>query len=316
MSPSVITAVAHTPINEICALMEKHRIGSIVIVKDKAPHGIITERDIVSFIGQNGSAPLAHKRAMDLMHSPVFTMSPKQETREALQFMASKRIRRLPITDNKRLVGMITYGDIIREIQKDLADAQIKTNQLKTEVVKAQTKTNQLKTEVEKVKKESEQDGLTKVFTQKHFKGLLDNEVERVKRYGGVLSLLMIDVDHFKKINDTYGHDAGDYILVKVSDLIWKNTRKINAIGRYGGDEFSIIAPTSEVESARRLGERLRQFVEQTKFHYQGKIIRVTLSIGVGSWDKTIMDGRGLIVKADKALYKSKHAGRNAVSVE
>ena len=308
MSRSVITAPANMNISGICALMEKHRIGSIVILKDKFPLGIITERDIVSFIGQNGCNPLSYKNAGDLMHSPVFTMSPKHETREALQFMASKRIRRLPITDNKRLVGIITYGDIIREIQKDLAEAQIKTRELKSEVEKAQQKTRELKTEVAR-------DGLTKVFSQKHFKTLLEREVERVKRYGGLLCLLMIDIDHFKKINDTDGHDAGDYILVKVTELIRKHTRKINTIGRYGGDEFSIIAPISDVESARRLGERLRQFVSQTKFNYHGKIIRATLSVGVGSWDKTIIDGRGLIVKADKALYKSKHAGRNAVSV-
>jgi len=294
MSRSVITAPGNTSVQEICRLMEKHKIGSVVIVKEKTVLGIITERDIVSFIGQHGSYLLAQKKAFEVMVSPVFTMSPKHETRAAMQFMAAKRIRRLPITENKRLVGIITYGDIIREIQKDLAEAQLKTQQLKLEISR---------------------DGLTHVFTQKYFKTFLDREVERVKRYSGLLALLMVDIDHFKKINDTYGHDAGDYILVKVSELIRKNTRKINVIGRYGGDEFAVIAPISDVESAKRLGDRLRQFVEQTKFHYQGKIIRATLSIGVAGWDKSIVDGRGLIVKADKALYKSKHAGRNAVSV-
>lgn len=308
MSRSVITAPVQTAIPDICALMEKHRIGSVVITKDKMPLGIVTERDIVSFIGQNGCNSLTSKRAGDLMHSPVFTMSPKQDTREALQFMSSKRIRRLPITENKKLVGIITYGDIIREIQKELSDSQIKTEQLKNTAAK-------FKQTAEDLKKEVQIDGLTGVYTQKHFKFLLESEVERVKRYGGNLSLLMIDVDHFKRVNDTYGHDAGDYILTKVSKLIKHNTRKVNYIGRFGGDEFSVIVPVNDLESARRLGERLRQFVDQTKYNYQGQIIRATLSIGVASWDKAIIDGRGLIVKADKALYKSKHAGRNAVSV-
>ncbi len=294
MSRSVITAPKNMFVQDLCLLMEKHRIGSIVIVKDKIPLGIVTERDIVSFIGQQGCRPLAQKQAFEIMVSPVFTMSPKIDTRVAMQFMATKRIRRLPITENKRLIGIITYGDIIREIQKDLADAQLKTEQLKLEISR---------------------DGLTHAFTQKYFKTFLDREVERVKRYGGLLALLMIDVDHFKKINDTYGHDAGDYILVKVSELIRKNTRKINLIGRYGGDEFAVIAPISDVESATRLAERLRQYVWQTKFHYQGRIIRTTLSIGVAGWDKAIVEGRGLIIKADKALYMSKHAGRNKVSV-
>jgi diguanylate cyclase (GGDEF)-like protein len=287
--------------------MQKQRIGSVIIVRDKFPLGIVTQGDIVNSIAQKSCEWLSNMRAADIMKKPVRSLTPKEDLKKALQFMLDNKIRRLPIVENKKLMGIISYGDIMREVQKELAEATIKTAQLKTEI---------------------ERDGLTHFLTQKYFKKNLNQEVDRVKRYGGILSLLMIDIDHFKKINDTYGHDAGDYILQKVSFLISKNTRKVNTIGRYGGDEFAIIAPISDAESSRRLGERLRQFVAQTNFKYnekkivaegskfnQKKIIKVTVSIGVASWDKSIIDGRGLIIKADKALYLSKHGGRNLVSV-
>jgi diguanylate cyclase (GGDEF)-like protein len=293
MSRTVITADKNTTLAGICGLMEKNHVGSIVIVKEKHPAGIITERDVVNSIARGGINVLSAP-ASAIMKAPVFTMHPKQKIRSAVDFMIAKRIRRLPIVENHRLAGIITYGDILRAVQKEVADMEIQTQQLK---------------------KEMQKDGLTKFYTQKYFKIMLDREVERVKRFGGYLSLIMIDIDHFKKVNDMYGHDAGDHILHKVSLLITHNTRKINVIGRYGGDEFAIIAPISDIEGARRLGERLRQFVEQTRFNYDGKPIKVTLSVGVAAWDKHITSGRDHIIKADKALYASKRAGRNKVSV-
>jgi diguanylate cyclase (GGDEF)-like protein len=293
MSRTVVTAQKAAPVSEICRLMERNHVGSVVIVKDKHPAGILTERDVVNLIARNG-AQVLNQPAASVMKAPVITLHSKQKIKTAVDFMIAKRIRRLPIVEHGNLIGIVTYGDILRAIQKEVADMQMQTELLKKEVQK---------------------DGLTKFYTQKYFKIFIDKEVERVKRYGGYLSLIMIDIDHFKKVNDTYGHDAGDSVIHKVSLLIDHNTRKINILGRYGGDEMGIIAPISDIEGARRLGERLRQFVEQTKFHYGNKIIKVTLSVGVASWSVDIPDGRGLLMKADAALYKSKREGRNRVSV-
>lgn len=291
MSRSVITADKETPLIEICKLMQRNHIGCVVISKDKIPIGIVTERDIVTAVAASGhfTSP-----ALTTMKSPVFYLHPKEDTKKAIEFMRMKNIRRLPIVEKRQLVGIITYGDILRIIEKQLAESTLETKQLRVQISK---------------------DGLTHFYTQKYFKNLLEKEIERVKRYGGYLSLLMIDIDHFKKINDTYGHDAGDYVLSRVAFLIQKNTRKINIIARYGGDEFSIIAPISDIEGAIRLGKRLREFVGKTNFHYGNTKIKITLSIGVTSWDKSIQDARGLIIKADRALYKSKHSGRNMVSI-
>jgi diguanylate cyclase (GGDEF)-like protein len=292
MSRNVVTADKNMLISGICKKMQTSHVGSVVIVKDKIPAGIITERDIVNSIALKGNNILS-QTAASIMKTPVFSLHPKEKLKKAVDYMVERRIRRLPIVKKGILAGIITYGDILRVIQKELSEFYTKTEELKSQIDK---------------------DGLTHVYSQKYFKAALDKEVERVKRYGGFLSLLMIDIDHFKKINDTYGHDAGDSVLQKTAFLIRKNTRKINLVARYGGDEFAVIAPISDIEGVRRLGERLRFFVERTKFHYSDKIIKVTLSIGAASWDNTIQDGRQLIIKADKALYKSKHSGRNAVS--
>lgn len=294
MSRSVLTVNPMDTMEKICQIMEKNRVGSVIVMRDKCPAGIITERDVVNTIALEGNR-FQELKAYTLMKKDLVTMSPKQDIKEALQLMIDKRIRRLPICEKKNLVGILTYGDVMREILKELAEVNIKAKKLKKEVSR---------------------DGLTGLYNQKYFKLLLENQLERVKRYGGILTLMMVDVDHFKKVNDLYGHDAGDLILQKVAGLIRRNTRKVNIVGRYGGDEFSIIAPISDVEGVRRLGERLREITERTKFRYKNNLLKVTLSIGVAGWDTGMQSARDLIVKADKALYQSKKAGRNAVSVQ
>ncbi|MBI4976748.1 MAG: GGDEF domain-containing protein [Spirochaetes bacterium] len=293
MSGNVFQTSMKTTLLEICRIMEQHRIGSVVIVKSKMPVGIVTERDIVNAIAEHGP-DVMNRPAAAVMKSPLVTADPRSEITEALQVMIDRRIRRLPVCDKKTLIGIVTYGDIMRVLQKEIADVNLKAHELKQEVSR---------------------DGLTGMYNQKFLKVTLETQIERVRRYGGMLTLLMIDVDYFKKINDTYGHDAGDTVLMKTANLIRKNTRKVNIVARYGGDEFAVIAPISDVEGGRRLGERLRELVERTRFRYNEHIIRVTLSIGVAGWDRKIVSGRELVQKADKALYLSKKAGRNAVNV-
>lgn len=292
MSRSVITGKRNTPLVKICRLMKEKYIGSVVIVEGRRPVGIVTERDIVNAVVDYGDS-IVELNARDIMKAPVFTQSPETEIHTATESMKNRRIRRIPVTRKDRIVGIVTYGDILRFMKKELADSHVQVKKLKGEV---------------------DRDGLTGVFTQKYFRDALKREVKRVKRYGGSLSLLMIDIDHFKDINDTYGHDAGDLVLVRIVSLIRENVRDINIICRYGGDEFAVIAPISDVHGAQRMGERLRKTAEKTVFTYKRKRIKAMLSIGIASWSSTMKTGQGLIIAADQALYKSKHNGRNIVS--
>lgn len=288
-----MTGTKDSPVVYLCRLMRENRIGAVIIVKDRHPVGIITESDVVEWVSSYDCREMSSLKAGAVMKTPVLSVGPEHDVKAAIGLMMSRRVRRLAVVEHHRLAGIITYGDILSGIQRELAESRQQTDRLKDQVVR---------------------DSLTKLHNQLFFKNSLSNEVERVKRYGGLLSLLMIDIDHFKKVNDTFGHDAGDYVLQRVAFLIRNNVRKINMVCRYGGDEFAIIAPISDLSSVIRMAERLRQLVERTKFHIGGKIIHTTISIGIAAWHAGLSDGKSLMVAADENLYKSKRGGRNRVT--
>jgi two-component system cell cycle response regulator len=156
-------------------------------------------------------------------------------------------------------------------------------------------------------------DGLTKAYTKRYFLDRLPTEVAYARRHATPLSLLMIDVDHFKTINDTHGHLAGDYVLVLLSQSIATTVRTEDLFARYGGEEFLVLCRGVTLENAALLAERLRSRIEAAPFEYQQKPIPVTISIGVASYFDQPDAGTQLIAAADAALYEAKRAGRNRV---
>ena len=155
-------------------------------------------------------------------------------------------------------------------------------------------------------------DGLTELFVHSYFQNRLENEMYRAHRYDSSLSLLMIDIDHFKNINDLYGHQEGDKVLKRFSEILLNHTRKVDIAARYGGEEFAIILPETDTAGARQVAENLRQAAAGEKFVINGKNVTVTASIGVVTWDKKC-DRAEFIRKADSFLYKAKSEGRNRV---
>ncbi len=155
-------------------------------------------------------------------------------------------------------------------------------------------------------------DKLTGVFNRRQLDQCIHHEVEKAARYHRPLSLLMIDIDHFKKVNDTYGHQMGDYALVTVSQILSKHIRTSDVLGRFGGEEFVILCPESDKVEAAELGEKLRHEVEAFSFD---TIRNLTISIGISEL-KDEMSNEELLYKADIALYKAKNGGRNQVVVE
>ena len=155
-------------------------------------------------------------------------------------------------------------------------------------------------------------DGLTKLFIHRYFQNRLDSELIRAKRYNSNISLLMLDIDHFKKVNDTYGHQEGDYVLKKFAKIISDHVRKVDIAARYGGEEFAIILPETGITGAEQVAEHLRYLIEKECFTIDGKSVPITASIGVSSWDK-VVSKEEFIEQADRALYRAKHEGRNRV---
>lgn len=155
-------------------------------------------------------------------------------------------------------------------------------------------------------------DGLTGLFNHETFKVLLANELERMQRSGTSVSLLMIDIDHFKNVNDTQGHLAGDAILHQIGQLLQNSARTIDSVCRYGGEEITLILPMTNSDEAMQMAERLRIMVEKQAFDCSnGNSLHITVSIGVASYPLHAQTLTALIDVADAAMYAAKHAGRN-----
>jgi two-component system, cell cycle response regulator len=156
-------------------------------------------------------------------------------------------------------------------------------------------------------------DGLTQVHNRRYFDEAIERELSRCRRYGRALSLLLIDVDHFKRINDTFGHLAGDAVLKEVAWAIQKRIRKEDLLSRYGGEEFAVLSPEIDQKGAHAMGEKVRKVIEKHEFSFDGEVIPVTVSGGVSSLGKKSDDAAALVQRADEKLYEAKESGRNKV---
>lgn len=157
-------------------------------------------------------------------------------------------------------------------------------------------------------------DGLTGAYNHRYFYKRLVEEFERAKRYRIPLSLIMIDIDFFKKINDTYGHLVGDSVLVDLANLLKINIRKHDIFARYGGEEFAIILPHTNRDGAEKEAERIRKAVESHKFSHINKAGEITISLGCVTYpDVDVEKSEDLVKLADSALYNAKSSGRNNV---
>lgn len=158
-------------------------------------------------------------------------------------------------------------------------------------------------------------DELTGVYNYRHFRARLEEERRRTVRYGQPLSLVMVDIDWFKRLNDRYGHETGNIALQRLAEVILSCTRDVDMVARYGGEEFSVILPQTTASEARVIGERIRRTVEHTEFGRapNGEPIRLTVSIGISCYPDNGRPEDELVETADKALYDAKGKGRNLV---
>jgi diguanylate cyclase (GGDEF)-like protein len=160
----------------------------------------------------------------------------------------------------------------------------------------------------------STRDSLTRLYNRGHLHQHLDEELSRAERYNSELSLILLDIDHFKEYNDLYGHVLGDEFLQQIATLIQENIREVDFAARYGGEEFTIMLPNTGKSGALTLAERIRRVVAEAKFPGgQGQPVHKTISLGVATYPEDARNGRGLISRADQAMYQAKRQGRNQV---
>ena len=155
-------------------------------------------------------------------------------------------------------------------------------------------------------------DGLTNLPNRRQLDAVLAEEIGRAQRHHRDLSLLMIDVDHFKRLNDAYGHLAGDGVLTRLGHLLQERLRPSDKVGRYGGEEFCVILPETAMASATRIADTLRALIADEKFLTSDHVLAVTVSIGAAAWESQ-MRCADLYEAADRRLYRAKRLGRNQV---
>ncbi len=192
------------------------------------------------------------------------------------------------------VVGSVTYWGLIRPRDRRL---QAMLEALNTARVAAE--------------EQARVDALTSVLSRRAIFTLLDAEWARARRHANKLSCLMVDIDEFKKLNDNYGHQVGDEVLRKVAAAIKEQCRSIDQVGRYGGEEFLVVSPESNLAGGMVLAERIREAVSQLSLEHQGAKFQTTVSIGVAERADDMESSATLVAGADIALYRAKENGRN-----
>ncbi|MEI7542265.1 MAG: GGDEF domain-containing protein [bacterium] len=294
MSKDVLTANKEDTVMSMLERLQKHRMGAIVVInKDDVPVGIITERDIIQALVIYKQETF-EKQAQDIMSAPVLTLDPEQDIDSAAILMTLNGIRRIPITKENKLIGLITYRDITNALRKSYYVLEEKAQMLQDM---------------------ANRDSLTKLFNKRLINEEIKKQFDAAKESNSPMAVIMIDIDHFKKINDTYGHPCGDYVLKTLSSILLSKSRDINIVGRYGGDEFIVLGAISDHKSSLYFAERLRMIIESTPFLYENQELKITISTGVCVWNSKIKDAKTMIKLADGALYNAKQAGRNCVKM-
>jgi diguanylate cyclase (GGDEF)-like protein len=213
----------------------------------------------------------------------------------------------VPVTTDSKVLGVLVIASSNVRISNENAFASMIADLLGNAYKQATT--------IESVEQSASIDPLTKVLSRGHFTQRFETEIRRASGYAHPLSLLLLDIDHFKNINDTLGHPVGDLILMKMGQILRQSIRPSDFAARYGGEEFAVVMTIAGKEEAYILGDSLRKIIESTSFLVQGQQtpLQVTVSGGVASFPKDGASTTDILHAADEALYKAKQMGRNRI---
>jgi len=214
-----------------------------------------------------------------------------------------------PLVCQDRVVGVLNLAD--KTDGRRFSDADRTLVELFSQLTAASIGNIKL---FEKIQRQATTDGLTGLANHKRFYEILEKELWRSRRYGGKISLIMVDIDNLKTINDTYGHRAGDRVIKKISGKIKESIRQIDTAARYGGDEFAVILPNTKLEDAVVVGQRIVEAVASSALSWKTDQIRLSVSVGLGEYgpDSSPEDITG---RSDEALYMAKQSGKNTFRV-
>jgi len=229
----------------------------------------------------------------------VNTNSPRIFTPEELKILTRFALLTALVLDNAKLLDSAEH---------EIAERKRKEMILQTHV----SEIEQLQTEL---REQALRDPLTGLYNRRYLGEAIEREIMSAKRENIPLSVIVTDIDRFKTINDTCGHQVGDTFLLAIANILKTNSRSSDIVCRYGGEEFLLVLPGTPLEAALKRAEEIRQKCMQIAIHHEGKIFSVTMSFGVATYPDHGWEAEEIIIKADKGLYKSKENGRNLVTV-
>jgi len=290
--------------SKLLSEMAKNSFDNVIIVENAKPIGILTTKDIMRLI--------KYKKNLDLpvhtyMSQPIDTIKNTSSIKEALDFIKEKHYKRVVVVDdNGDLSGIISQKELISLTYSKWA---ILMKEYHEEL-------NEINTILEHKNKEYEAmastDSLTGLYNRKKFTELYKSSYKTMTQRNNNMSMIMLDIDFFKKVNDTHGHNSGDNVLIQVSHAILKALRDTDIVSRWGGEEFLVLLPATDLDNAAYLAEKIRSNIQELKIDRVGHI---TASLGVSQVNKgDKMDD--IIDRVDKALYLAKNSGRNSVKTE
>ncbi len=209
---------------------------------------------------------------------------------------------------NGDTIGVLSLAEDITETQKMRDEIEAANHSLRTQIQQIQSLQDELR-------EQALHDPLTNLYNRRYFHEILGRELSQSEREGKPLSLVMIDIDYFKQINDTFGHQVGDRVLVALAGILRSSTRTGDTAFRFGGEEFVIILPSMDSDIGLERAESLRKIFAELTIHTEDGDAKTTLSAGIATWPTHALDAKRLLRKADKALYAAKDAGRNRILV-
>ena len=284
--------------------MTTNSVDNVIIVENMKPIGILTTKDILRLIRDKSDVQVAVSKYMT---SPIDTIHESSPIKGALELVKQKHYKRVVVVNDEGvLVGIITQRELISLTYERWATMMNQHQEELSEI------NSILEHENKAYKILASIDSLTGLYNRDKFSELYMSSYLTMTQRENSMSMLLLDIDSFKKINDTYGHNMGDKVLIQISDALLKNVRSNDIVCRWGGEEFLILLPTINLENATILAKKLKKQIEEMKIDVVGNI---TASFGVAE----IVIGEkmnNVIDRADKALYLAKHSGRNCVKTE
>ena len=294
----------NTPTFEILCQMDK--LSDCIILKDNENNakGIITTKDIVKIFGEKKDL---NKPISKYMSHPIQTINSTTTISTALEFVQSKHFKRLIVEDfDGEILGQITQEELLARIYSKWADVMRNNDNQLQKINKV------LKEKATKYQELSTTDNLTGIFNRLKFEQELKDEIDRIRRYKTEkFSLVILDIDNFKTINDTYGHIEGDNVLKQLVLEVKSHLRSTDIFSRWGGEEFVIILPLTNINNAKIAIENIRKHIESVHFN---KVANVTCSFGLTEFNDEDTF-HSVITRADEAMYIAKTSGKNRVEI-